>query len=186
MCLDRGADLITAIVGTWLAGAAYLPLDPGYPPDRLAFMLADARAAIVAGAGEVLGELPAGRGVRMVELDDPGTVAAVAGAVPAPVRQPAAGELAYVIYTSGSTGTPKGVGVTHGGLPSFAAAELDRFAGYPGCRVLQLASAGFDASVLELCLAFAAGGTLVVPPPGGPVAGPDWRRCCGRRPSVMR
>ena len=58
LCLDRGADLITAIVGTWLAGAAYLPLDPGYPPDRLAFMLADARAAIVAGTGEVLGELP--------------------------------------------------------------------------------------------------------------------------------
>jgi acyl-coenzyme A synthetase/AMP-(fatty) acid ligase/acyl carrier protein len=78
-----------------------------------------------------------------------------------------------VIYTSGSTGTPKGVGVTHDGLPSFAAAEVDRFAGYPGCRVLQLASAGFDASVLELCLAFAAGGTLVIPPPGGPVAGED-------------
>ena len=62
LCLDRGPELITAIVGTWLAGAAYLPLDPGYPPDRLAFMLADARAAILAGTSEALEEVPAGPG----------------------------------------------------------------------------------------------------------------------------
>ena len=59
LCLDRGPDLMAAIVGTWLAGAAYLPLDPGYPPERLAFMLADSRAAVVAGTSEVLEDLPA-------------------------------------------------------------------------------------------------------------------------------
>jgi amino acid adenylation domain-containing protein len=171
LCLDRGVDLVTAVVGTWLAGAAYLPLDPAYPADRLAFMLADSRAAVVAGTSAAVENLPAGR-LPVIELDDRRTVAAMAGAPPVPVWRPAAGELAYVIYTSGSTGTPKGVGVTHGGLPSFAAAEVDRFAGVPGCRVLQLASAGFDASVLELCLAFASGGTLVVPRPG-PLAGPE-------------
>ena len=66
LCLQRGPDLVTAIVGTWLAGAAYLPLDPDYPAGRLGFMLADSRAAIVAGTGEVLGQLPGfgGGGVR--------------------------------------------------------------------------------------------------------------------------
>src|SRR6202042_2908507 len=77
---------------------------------------------------------------------------------------------AYVIYTSGSTGQPKGVVVTHAGIPSFAAAELDRFGGGAGCRGLQFGSAVFDASVLELCLAFAAGAALVIAPPG-PLAG---------------
>jgi amino acid adenylation domain-containing protein len=171
LCLERGVELVTAIVGTWLAGAAYLPLDPGYPAERLAFMLADSRAAIVAGTGEVLGELPAGR-AQVIETDDPRVAAQVAGCPALPVPRPPVpgGRLAYVIYTSGSTGAPKGVGVTHGGMPSFTAAELERFAVVPGSRVLQLASAGFDASVLELCMALASGSALVVPAPG-PLAG---------------
>src|SRR5205814_617560 len=61
LCLDRGVDLVTAVVGTWLAGAAYLPLDPAYPADRLAFMLADSRAAVVAGTSAAVENLPAGR-----------------------------------------------------------------------------------------------------------------------------
>src|SRR5439155_19317594 len=82
LCLDRGPEMVTAIVGTWLAGAAYLPLDPSWPAARLAFTLADSRAALVAGTGGAGGNLPAGR-VPGVELDDPRTEAGVAGAVPA-------------------------------------------------------------------------------------------------------
>ena len=163
LCLNRGPDLVTAILGTWLAGAAYLPLDPGDPPSRLGFMLADSRAAVLVTRGRAAGELAAS---AMVRLDDPQTAARLARMRRAPLPEPTAGQLAYVIYTSGSTGTPKGVGVTHAGIPSFAAAELERFAVTPGSRVLQLASAGFDASVLELCMAFAAGAALVIPPSG--------------------
>ena len=84
-----------------------------------------------------------------------------------------------MIYTSGSTGTPKGVGVTHGGLANFAAAEADRFAGYAGCRVLQLAlGRGSTRRVLELCLALAAGrgaGRAAAGRPRWP--GRTWPRC---------
>src|SRR5207244_11458702 len=73
---------------------------------------------------------------------------------------------AYLIYTSGSTGRPKAVVVSHAGLASFSAAEVDHFAVGPGDRVLQFSSPSFDASVLELCMSLPAGAALVVPPPG--------------------
>ncbi|MGH8967395.1 MAG: amino acid adenylation domain-containing protein, partial [Actinomycetes bacterium] len=76
------------------------------------------------------------------------------------------GHPAYVIYTSGSTGQPKGVVVSHAGLASFSAAEVDRYVVMAGDRVLQLSSPSFDASVLELCMSLPAGAALVVAPPG--------------------
>src|SRR5207237_6009642 len=87
---------------------------------------------------------------------------------------------AYVIYTSGSTGRPKAVLVSHEGLASFSAAEVERFGVAAEDRVLQFSSPSFDASVLELCMSLPAGAALVVPPPGpllgdalaGVVAGP--------------
>src|SRR5260370_28690830 len=73
---------------------------------------------------------------------------------------------AYEIYTSGSTGQPKGVVVSHAGLASFSAAEVEHYQVRPGDRVLQFSSPSFDASVLELCMSLPAGAALVVPPPG--------------------
>ena len=81
LCLERGAELVTAVVGVWLAGAAYLPLDPAYPPARLGAMLAGSGAGLLAGTSEALGGMHAGQ-VRVIELDDRGVVAQVAG-VPA-------------------------------------------------------------------------------------------------------
>ena len=77
LCLERGAEMVTAMLGTWLAGAAYLPLDPAYPPARLEYMLAASRAAMLAGTGEVLGEIPARR-VRLIQTDDPAVAARIA------------------------------------------------------------------------------------------------------------
>src|SRR6185437_5693496 len=100
LCLERGPEMVTAIVGTWLAGAAYLPLDPGYPAGRLGFMLADSKAQIVV----TQGQLPAGLTADLVaNLDDP----VIAAARPVAAVAAGAGQLAYVIYTSGSTGIPK-------------------------------------------------------------------------------
>src|SRR6266704_1143056 len=164
LCLGRGADMGTAMLAAWLAGGAYLPLDPGYPAARLAFMLADSRASMLVSdrAGQLAGlEVPAGVGV--VRLDDPGVRARIAAAgPPAPVVRVAAGQLAYVIYTSGSTGTPKGVQVAHGSVVDLVAGLGPVLGAGPGCRVLQFSSFSFDAAVLEVAPALAGGGVLVV------------------------
>src|SRR6202012_1706240 len=87
LCLPRGIDMIAAILAVWKAGAAYLPLDPGYPADRVAFMLADSRAAVLVGTRDVLDELPVGR-VLTVAVDDPATLAILASR---PVSDPGVG-----------------------------------------------------------------------------------------------
>ncbi|MGX6750507.1 amino acid adenylation domain-containing protein, partial [Streptomyces xantholiticus] len=149
LVLPRSVDIVVAQLAVLKAGAAYLPVDPDYPAERIAYMLEDARPVLV------LRELPV--------LDE--SLSAGAPGVDVSVSSPA-----YVIYTSGSTGRPKGVVVPHAGLASFAAAEVERFAVDGDARVLQFASPSFDASVLELVMTFAAGAALVVPP-AGPLAG---------------
>ncbi|MGD0555204.1 MAG: amino acid adenylation domain-containing protein, partial [Streptosporangiaceae bacterium] len=171
LCLSRGPEMITAIVGVWLAGAGYLPLDPGYPAGRLEYMLADSGARLLVTGGGLAGGLAAD---TVLGLDDPQVAAALA-AQPAspPPGEVAAGQLAYVIYTSGSTGTPKGVAVTHAGLAGLAIAQAGQFEVTAGDRVLGFASPGFDASVSELAVTLTAGGTLVSPGPGELLAGPE-------------
>jgi amino acid adenylation domain-containing protein len=151
--------MVVAMLATWRAGAAWLPLDPGYPPQRIAFMLADSGAAVVVvAAAAATGVLPPQ--VAVVRLDDPAVAAAPVP--PVPVRS---GQLAYVIYTSGSTGTPKGVAVSQAALANTAAAlgpVLGILGSGPGVRVLQFASFSFDASVLDVAVTLTAGGMLAV------------------------
>uniref|UniRef100_UPI001C851DF1 non-ribosomal peptide synthetase n=1 Tax=Paractinoplanes polyasparticus TaxID=2856853 RepID=UPI001C851DF1 len=123
LCLPRGADMITAILGVWKAGAAYLPIDAKLPVDRIAFVLNDSRATVLLGLSEVLDDLPMGR-VPLVALDDP-SVAVYPESAPEVRLDPR--QVAYVIYTSGSTGTPKGVAVTHGSLANYVASVSERF-----------------------------------------------------------
>ncbi len=169
VAMERSAELVTTLLGILKAGAAYLPVDPAYPADRIAFMLADSRAAVLAGTRAVINELPAGR-IRAVAVDDPVTAAAIAACPPdgpEPGRAAGLGNAAYVIYTSGSTGTPKAVVVTHRGIASLAGSQIGRFGTGPGARVLAFAPASFDASVSELCMALLSGAALVIPPAAG-------------------
>ena len=95
LCLGRGVELLVAVLAIWKAGAAYLPLDPGLPAGRLAFMLADSRVGVVVGASEALEDLPAGR-VRMIAIDDAVVDSLPAQAPPVSVRS---GLVAYLLYT---------------------------------------------------------------------------------------
>ncbi|WP_432587793.1 amino acid adenylation domain-containing protein [Streptomyces sp. HD1123-B1] len=163
LVLGRSVESVVASLAVMRAGAAYLPVDPEYPAERVAFMLDDARPVVVLTTEAYAGVVPEGHTVVLLDGDEElsPAVPKVAVALDAP---------AYVIYTSGSTGVPKGVVVSHRGLAAFAAAERERFAVTAESRVLQFSSPSFDASVLELCMALTAGATLVVPAPG-PLAG---------------
>ena len=172
LALPRSAEIVVAQLAVAKSGAAFLPVDPDYPAERIAFMLADAAPVLVIASAGTVGRLPAEGTWEVVVIDDPETVRELAAM---PGRHPADADRlsplllahpAYVIYTSGSTGTPKGVLVTHQGLASFSAAEVDRYQVRAGDRVLQFSSPSFDASVLELCMSLPTGAALVVPPPG--------------------
>lgn len=136
--LERTPDLVVAQLAAMKAGAAYLPLDPDYPRDRIAFMVEDS------GAKVVLREAPQG----------PGSDAALPASDP---QRPA-----YVIYTSGSTGKPKGVVVTHRNVMNFFAGMDARIAREEAGRWLAVTSLSFDISVLELCWTLARGFTVVL------------------------
>ncbi|HEX9937102.1 MAG TPA: condensation domain-containing protein, partial [Longimicrobium sp.] len=153
LCVERGPDMVAAVLAVLKAGGAYVPLDPAYPADRLAYMLADSAPAVVlaqrAVARDLAGVLDELGGVPVLELD---------GAAPAwasrPETNPARGgvtpeDAAYVIYTSGSTGRPKGVLVPHRGVCNVAAAQQRAFGVGPDDRVLQFASLSFDAAAFE-------------------------------------
>ncbi|MFF2810182.1 amino acid adenylation domain-containing protein [Streptomyces sp. NPDC058000] len=169
LALPRSLDMVVAIVATWKTGAAYLPVDQGYPAERIAYMLQDAGPVLVLADGASSGRLP-DSGPPVMMLD---------GLVQGPAHDPSDADRrsplrpdhpAYVIYTSGSTGRPKGVVVPHTGMASFVADMADRWRPTPDSRVLQLTSPSFDVSLLEVWLAFGSGGCLVVPP-AGPLAG---------------
>ncbi|MGW5053662.1 non-ribosomal peptide synthase/polyketide synthase [Actinokineospora sp. NPDC004072] len=169
LALPRSAEMVVAQLAVLKAGAAFLPVDPDYPPERIRHMLADAAPAVVVAAAD---RTPPDCAAPVLLLDgstEPG--------MPAVATE--AAHPAYVIYTSGSTGRPKGVVVTHAGLAAFAAAEAEHFQAGRGDRVLLFSSPSFDAAVLELCLALAAGATMVVPPPG-PLLGADLAAVLGR------
>ncbi len=154
LVLPRSMELIAAELAVARAGAAFLPVDPAYPAERRALMLADAAPAITLDDPRAVGEL--------LEVE----VGGAAGHLAEVGADVDADHAAYVIYTSGSTGTPKGVTVTHRGIGGFTAAAAERYAVGPGDRVLQFSSPSFDASVLELFISVLSGATLVVPPHG--------------------
>ncbi len=171
LCLDRGAEMVIAILGVLKAGAAYLPLDPEYPPERLGFMLGDAETALLVASARHAGLLSGRPGLATWE-----SLAGelTSGAPPAaPRREPEPDHLAYVIYTSGSTGLPKAVPVTHRGLANLVREQELLLALPAGSRVLQMYSFGFDASIWDLLMALPRGGALVIAAGAERLPGPE-------------
>ncbi|WUI73714.1 amino acid adenylation domain-containing protein [Streptomyces sp. NBC_00400] len=168
LALPKSAELVVAALAVQKAGGAYLPVDPAYPVDRIAYMLADAAPTCVLTESATAGHLPEVPCPQVV-LDDAGVTARLAELSDTPVTDDErtapldVHHPAYVIYTSGSTGRPKGVVVTHRGLGDLSASVTERYLLDRDSRVLQLASPSFDASVLETVMALTNGATLVVP-----------------------
>ncbi|WP_433534584.1 amino acid adenylation domain-containing protein [Micromonospora sp. CA-249363] len=156
VCLPRGRDAIVAMLAVLRAGAGYLPLDPTYPPARLALMVADARPALVLTDQDQV-NLPAGTPQLAISADstDEGD-GSVTVATPAPE------DPAYVIFTSGSTGRPKGVSVPRRAFEHFCRMAREHYDLRPDDRVLQFASLSFDASVEEIFPPLTAGATVVI------------------------
>lgn len=160
LALDRSPALLVAVLAVLKCGAAYVPLDPAYPPERIEFMLADSGARLLLTAAGVLPHLTTD--VPRLILDElAAEAAAFAHYEPAPV--PATGEsLLYVLYTSGSTGQPKGVAITHRNVVNFLT-SMQREPGLTSAdRLLAVTTISFDIAGLELFLPLVSGATVVL------------------------
>ncbi|MEU6231900.1 amino acid adenylation domain-containing protein [Kitasatospora sp. NPDC047058] len=174
LCLDKSPELITALLAVLRTGAAYLPLDPGHPADRLAYLVASAGAGLLVGDPERFAGLPV-RVVAPAWLDLPGPGSAV-GSAGHSTGDPAGGSAggfrdasadpdapAYVIHTSGSTGRPKAVEVSHRNLASAYQAWRTEYRLETDARVhLQMAGPSFDVFTGDVVRALCSGGTLVL------------------------
>ena len=167
---DRSFAMVVAMMGILKAGGAYLPLDQRYPSARLEWMMQDLGVTLLVTQAALSGALQGPDTIIVVDPEiEPGT----------PGRNPEVSlhsdNLAYVIYTSGSTGVPKGVLVSHRGIPNLAELQQRQLGVDEHTRVLQFATAGFDASVWEIPVTLALGATLCLAPweqvlPGEPLA----------------
>ena len=172
--LERGPDMIVAMLGALKAGAGYLPLDPDVPQERLSFMLGDSQARALLTTtkqrtrlgDEILG-------MHVITLDDPIVKSHIETLSNSSIQDeercgPLLSEqLAYLIYTSGSTGTPKGAGNTHRAIVNHMDWVQSEMNLQPGDRVLQKTAIGFDVAVWEWFAPLMTGATLVIARPGG-------------------
>lgn len=161
--MPRSLELVVALLSVLKSGAAYVPIDPDYPADRVAYMLADSNAGIVLTVSEYASLAGNAQARHVVLLDDDGwrrTPAGTSGPAVDPMN------LAYVIYTSGSTGKPKGAMIHHEALANRLAWMSRAYRISADDRILQKTPYSFDVSVWEFFLPLINGATLVVAPPG--------------------
>jgi amino acid adenylation domain-containing protein len=165
LCVDRSIDMVVAMLAILKAGGAYVPLDPGYPQERLGYMLADARPALLLTQRHLLAQCAAA-GVPHFCLD---AQQDLLDACPETdlARPVLPTHLAYVIYTSGSTGKPKGVGIDHGGIVNRLQWMQQAYCLTSQDRILQKTPFGFDVSVWEFFWPLSFGARLVIAKPGG-------------------
>jgi len=175
ICAERSLEMVVGLVAVLKAGGAYLPLDPDYPKERLAFMLEDSRVGVLLTQRRLQEQIPA-HACRVVYLDDDraGDVDRAEDLTP-PARSPREtpppesrpDNLAYVIYTSGSTGRPKGVANTHRGIVNRLLWMQDAYRLTADDRVLQKTPFSFDVSAWEFFWPLITGARLVLAEPGG-------------------
>ena len=159
LLVERSAQAIVAMLGVLKSGAAYVPIDPGLPAARIGFMIADAAPAAVVTTAELRSRLD-GRGLVVIDVDDPALDTRPSTALPAP----APADIAYLIYTSGTTGVPKGVAITHHNVTQLIEALEAGLPPGPGQVWSQWHSYSFDISGWEIFGALLGGGRLVVVP----------------------
>ncbi len=181
LMIPRGIDAVLGILGIWMAGAAYVPLDPEHPIARLQSICDDAAPRIVLAARETSSVSSLALTCAVLDVSECQRVAAASESIEEAMIEEAmidgamieeamidgamhidADSPAYIIYTSGSTGRPKGVVIAHRGVANLAVAQQQTFRIVPSDRCLQFASLSFDASVFEIMMAFHAGATLHV------------------------
>ncbi|MEU6826948.1 amino acid adenylation domain-containing protein [Streptomyces atriruber] len=179
---ERSVSLVVALLGVSLAGGVFVPVDAGYPAERVRFVLGDAEPSVVVCTLASRGVVPEGFAGRVVVVDDPVVAAEMGACAAGPLGDGersgvlSAAHAAYVIYTSGSTGTPKGVAVSHAGLRNLVAENVRRYAIDPDSRVLQLVSPSFDVSLADIWPTLCAGGRLVLAPTGLDISGEELSR----------
>ncbi len=161
LCTERTLERVVGIVAVLKAGGAYVSLDPTYPRERLAFLLADGNAPVVLTERAFTGVLPESD-AAVICLDTDLKALAGDGSRP-PVGGATAESLAYVVYTSGSTGRPKGVEIPHAGLMNLVRWHQALYGVRPEDRGTQIASPAFDASIWELWPYLAAGASVHIP-----------------------
>ncbi|QLE40066.1 amino acid adenylation domain-containing protein [Nostoc sp. C052] len=160
ICVERSLEMIIGVLGVLKAGAAYVPIDPNYPKERIEFMLQDCRTSVLLTQSFLVDQLP------LVNLENPSQVICLDRETFAeeltdnPDPRSAPNDLAYVIYTSGSTGRPKGVMIEHGGLVNLIVAIATILQIQPQSRLLQFSSFSFDASIWEIATAITTGACL--------------------------
>lgn len=161
LCMERSINLVVALVGILKAGGAYIPLDPQFPPDRIAFMLEDSGAPLLVTERQFLPKLPEFFGTVVCIDRDHGRIRSQSSALPSTGVAP--DNLMYVIYTSGSTGKPKGVEIAHSSVVNFLASMRREPGIHEGDRLLAITTVSFDIAGLEIYLPLTCGARVVIP-----------------------
>ncbi len=165
ICAERSVEMVVGLLGILIAGGAYLPLDPEYPTERLAYILEQSQVLLILVQGRLIDRLPH-LDAKVIRLDTELGVIADGRDSPIP-RRVRDENLAYVIYTSGSTGRPKGVMIDHRGIRNRLLWMQEAYGLTPADRVVQKTPFSFDVSVWEFFWPLVIGARLVVASPGG-------------------
>ncbi|WP_187776457.1 amino acid adenylation domain-containing protein [Antrihabitans cavernicola] len=165
VAIPRSIESVLAVWAVAKTGAAFAPIDPNYPAERIAHMVSDSGARTGLTVGASMDALPTDIHWLPIDRTDVSQHSSAPVSDADRVRRVRPEHAAYLIYTSGSTGLPKGVVVTHRGLAGLADAERVEFGVVPDSRVAHVCSPSFDVSILEMLVTFTAGATLVVVPP---------------------